>query len=56
MPPSPQQVLCAFFLLVAGSAACRRSAPKETESEPPIPVVAEPVQLGNIRGVVIHDH
>jgi multidrug efflux pump subunit AcrA (membrane-fusion protein) len=33
-------------------AACRRTAHNEAESEPPIPVVAEPVQLGTIRGVV----
>jgi RND family efflux transporter MFP subunit len=37
---------------MAGTAACRRSASRETESEPPIPVVAEPVQIGTIRGIV----
>ena len=52
MPSSPRQLFCAFLLLAAGTAACRRSASKEAESEPPIPVVTEAVQLGNIRAVV----
>ncbi len=32
--------------------ACRRSSSKDTEAEPPIPVVAETVKVGNIRAVV----
>jgi membrane fusion protein (multidrug efflux system) len=52
MPLSPRQVICAFLLLAAGAPTCRRATPKQTESEPPIPVVVEPVQIGNIRGVV----
>ena len=49
---SLRPALGAVLLLAAGTAACRRSAPKGTESEPPIPVVTEAVQLGSIRGVV----
>jgi RND family efflux transporter MFP subunit len=48
---SARQAICAFMLLAAGS-ACHRSAPKKAESEPPVPVVTEPVQMGTIRGVV----
>ena len=32
--------------------ACRRAAQRETEAEPPVPVIAERVRLGNIRGTV----
>ena len=32
--------------------ACRRSAPRESESEEAIPVIVEPVRLGNIRAVI----
>jgi RND family efflux transporter MFP subunit len=52
MPLAPRPVLCAFLLVTAGTAACRRTNLRETESEPPIPVVAEAVQVGSIHGVV----
>ena len=52
MPLLPRRLACACLLLVAGTAACRRGTTKEAESEPPIPVVTEAVQLGNIRAVV----
>jgi RND family efflux transporter MFP subunit len=42
-------VVAAVALLTAG---CSRSKPKEAETEPPVLVIAEPVRLGNIRGVV----
>jgi RND family efflux transporter MFP subunit len=32
--------------------ACRRAAPQETEAEPPVPVIAEPVRLGTIRAKI----
>jgi RND family efflux transporter MFP subunit len=32
--------------------ACRRAAPQETEAEPAIPVIAEPVRLGTIRAKI----
>ena len=32
--------------------ACRRTAPQETESEPAIPVIVEPVRLGTIRASI----
>lgn len=32
--------------------ACRRAAQQETEEEPPIPVLAEPVRLGTIRASI----
>jgi cobalt-zinc-cadmium efflux system membrane fusion protein len=32
--------------------ACRRAAPQETEAEPAIPVIAEPVRLGAIRATI----
>ena len=38
-------LILAFLLIFA---ACRRPAPKETEAEPPVPVIAEPVRLGTI--------
>ena len=34
------------------SSACRRAPERQTEAEPPTPVIAEPVRLGNIRGTV----
>lgn len=39
----------AAFLTLPG---CRRAAPKETEPEPAVPVIAEPVRLGAIRGSI----
>jgi len=32
--------------------ACRRAAPRETEAEPAIPVITEPVRLGTIRAKI----
>jgi RND family efflux transporter MFP subunit len=32
--------------------ACRRAAPREAEAEPAVPVIAEPVRLGNIRASI----
>lgn len=32
--------------------ACRRAAPERSEAELPIPVIAEPVRLGTVRGTV----
>jgi RND family efflux transporter MFP subunit len=32
--------------------ACRRAAPRETEAEPAVPVIAEPVRLGTIRASI----
>jgi RND family efflux transporter MFP subunit len=32
--------------------ACRRAAPEETEAEPAVPVIAEPVRLGTIRATI----
>jgi len=32
--------------------ACRRAAPRESEPEPAIPVIVEPVRLGNIRASI----
>lgn len=37
---------------LAISPACNRTASRETEVESPIPVIAEPVRLGNIRSTV----
>jgi RND family efflux transporter MFP subunit len=37
---------------VLSLAACGRSDPRETEAEPAIPVLAEPVRLGNIRASI----
>ncbi len=31
---------------------CRRAAPRESEPEPAVPVIVEPVKLGNIRGTI----
>jgi RND family efflux transporter MFP subunit len=45
------RLICASLLLAAVS-ACRRGTLQETESEPPIPVAVESVQLGAIRAVV----
>src|SRR3954447_23434111 len=52
MRSSERHLICAAVLLRAAGPACRRSTPKETESEPPVPVAVEPVQLGSIRAVV----
>src|SRR5206468_4298775 len=46
-----RMAICLLLMLAAG-AACRSNASKEAESEPPVPVVVEPVQLGAIRAVV----
>ena len=45
MRAAPILALAALLTLPA----CRRAAPRETEAEPPIPVAAEPVRLGDIR-------
>ena len=45
-------VMCTAVLLAAGVAACRGESRTQTESEPPLPVVAEAVQLGDIHGTV----
>src|SRR5437667_236081 len=52
MPASRPLLICASLFLVAGTAACHRAASKGAESEPPIPVVVEAVQIGAIRAVV----
>jgi RND family efflux transporter MFP subunit len=52
MPLWPRQVLCASLFLVSGAVACRRATSREAEADPPLPVAAEPVQLGSIQGVV----
>lgn len=53
MWPGPRIFLAALFLIVTFSAAaCSRSSSRETETEAPVPVIAESVRLGNIRGVV----
>ncbi len=40
------------FTAVIVLPSCRRAAPRETEAEPAIPVLAEPVRLGNIRASI----
>jgi RND family efflux transporter MFP subunit len=40
------------FAAVLALPACRRNAPQETESEPAIPVIVEPVRLGAIRASI----
>ena len=42
-------VALAALLTLSG---CRRAAPRESEPEPAVPVIVEPVKLGNIRGTV----
>jgi RND family efflux transporter MFP subunit len=42
-------LILAFLLIFAG---CRRAAQQETDEEPPIPVLAEPVRIGTIRATV----
>jgi RND family efflux transporter MFP subunit len=51
MPRASRETIWAVLLLAGCAGACHRTS-RESESEPPIPVVAEAVQLGNIRGVV----
>ena len=41
-----------FVLLLAALPACTRSAQREPEAEQRVPVIAEPVSLGTIRGTV----
>jgi RND family efflux transporter MFP subunit len=43
-------ILTFAFLLILP--ACRRTPRQETEAEPPIPVIVEPVRLGNIRAAI----
>jgi RND family efflux transporter MFP subunit len=48
-------VRSALILVVAFAAAvsaCRRTPERESEAEPAVPVIAEPVRLGTIRGTV----
>src|SRR4051812_17083757 len=45
-------LIVAMLLPSAAAPSCRRNAPKETPIENVVPVAAEPVQLGAIRGVV----
>src|SRR4051812_25906268 len=47
-----QLIFASVLLGAAGTLGCGRNAAREAESEPPIPVVVETVQLGSIRGVV----
>ena len=42
-------LILTFLLIFAG---CRRAAPQETDEEPPVPVLAEPVRIGTIRATV----
>jgi len=52
MPLSARAVICSCLIAVFGPAACRRQATKDVEAEPPVPVIAEPVRIGDIRGMV----
>lgn len=42
-------IICLALALLPG---CRRSAPERRDAEVPVPVIAEPVRLGTIRGTV----
>jgi len=48
VPPALVLALAALLALPA----CRRAAPQETEAEPAIPVLTEPVRLGTIRASI----
>src|SRR5438128_2626926 len=52
MPLSARAVICCCLIAVFGAAACRRQTTQEAEAQPPVPVIAEPVRIGDIRGVV----
>jgi RND family efflux transporter MFP subunit len=41
-----------LFVILLTIPGCRRASQRETEAEPAIPVIAERVRLGNIRGTV----
>ena len=45
-------VLLLTLTALAALPACRRADPRETEAEPAIPVIAEPVRIGNIRATI----
>ena len=45
-------VLTLILTAVLALPGCRRSASNETEAEPAVPVIAEPVRLGNIRATI----
>ena len=47
-----QAALILTLATVIALPACRRAAPKETEAEPAIPVITEPVRLGTIRAKI----
>jgi RND family efflux transporter MFP subunit len=47
-----QAALVLTLVTVIALPACRRAAPQETEAEPAIPVIAEPVRLGTIRAKI----
>jgi RND family efflux transporter MFP subunit len=47
-----QAALVLTLVTVIALPACRRAAPRETEAEPAIPVIAEPVRLGTIRAKI----
>jgi RND family efflux transporter MFP subunit len=51
MPFARLALICGC-IVIAGAVACHRATPAERESEPPIPVVTEPVRLGDIHAVV----
>lgn len=44
--------LLGVLTLVLALPACRQTTERETEEEPPIPVIAEPVRLGTIRASI----
>ena len=52
MAARPHLVICALIAVAAGLTGCRRQSTADRETEPPIPVTAEAVVLGDIRGVV----
>lgn len=47
-----QAALVLTLVTVIALPACRRAAPRETEAEPAVPVIAEPVRLGTIRAKI----
>jgi RND family efflux transporter MFP subunit len=44
--------VCTVITFGAFLPACSRSTSREAEAEPAVPVIAEPVRLGNIRGLI----
>ena len=43
---------CLFIAFAISTAACRRAATSDTQGEPAVPVVAERVTLGSVRGTI----